>query len=395
MTGTVPGQLRVAVVAESFLPEVNGVVNSVLRILDHLRRQGHEALVIAPAVPRRARTRTRPVTRVSGFPVVRVPAVYLPRIESLPVGVPVPRVLSTLRRFRPDVVHLASPFVLGAGATVAARLLRLPTVAVYQTDVPGYVDQYDLGPLIPPARAGAWGLVRLIHNSAAVTLAPSSATIRELEDHGVRRVDYWPRGVDAELFSPARRSPELRRHWFGGSPEDRRLVGYVGRLASEKNVQRLAALAHRDDVQLVIVGDGPERERLRTLMPDAVFTGELHGTRLAEAYASLDVFVHTGEFETFCQGLQEALACGVPAVAPAAGGPLDLITPGVNGELLAVDRFTADLPGAVDRLSGPRGRVYGRAARAGVLHRTWPAVCGDLTRVYRNVVTGAREARVG
>jgi phosphatidylinositol alpha 1,6-mannosyltransferase len=294
-------------------------------------------------------------------------------------------VLRVLRDFRPDLVHLASPFVLGAGAAAAAQVLRIPTVAVYQTDIPGFVDQSDLGFLVPPARIGAWGVVRMIHNRAAVTLAPSVATIRELEEHGVWRVSYWPRGVDADLFSPHRRRENLRRQW--DDTGTRHLVGYVGRLASEKNVQRLWTLAHRDDVQLVVVGDGPERSRLQSLLPDAVFTGELRGTALAEAYASLDVFVHTGEFETFCQGLQEALASGVPAVAPAAGGPLDLITPGMNGELLEVERFERDLPGAVDRLTGPDHDRLSARARAGVVHRTWPALCGELVDVYREVVS--------
>lgn len=377
--------LRVAVVAESFLPQVNGVVNSVLHILEHLRRGGHEALVIAPAPTRRERRAgAEPVSGYAGFPVVHVPALHLPRIDSLAVGVPTLSVLRVLRRYRPDVVHLASPFVLGAGAAASARALRIPTVAVYQTDVPGYVDQYDLGFLIPPARTGAWGVVRMIHNSAAVTLAPSSATIGELERHGVQRVRYWPRGVDADLFTPKRRNDALRRRW---EPTGRRhIIGYVGRLASEKNVHRLSALAHRDDVRLVVVGDGPERASLQALLPQAVFTGELRGEELAQAYASLDVFVHTGEFETFCQGLQEALASGVPAVAPAAGGPLDLIDPGVNGELLEVARFTRDLPGAVDRLTGPDHGRTAAAARAGVLHRTWPELCERLVAVYREAV---------
>ncbi|WP_367119079.1 glycosyltransferase family 4 protein, partial [uncultured Corynebacterium sp.] len=376
--------MRVAVVAESFLPQVNGVVNSVLRILDHLRRTGHEAVVIAPGVTRRERRAgADAVTRYRGFPVVRVPALYLPRIESLPIGVPCPAVLRVLRRFRPDVVHLASPFVLGAGGAAAAGVLRVPTVAVYQTDIPGYVDQYDLGFIIPALRAGAWQVVRGIHNRAAVTLAPSSATAAMLADHGVRRVSRWARGVDSDLFNPARRSDDLRRRWDPSGA--RRIVGYVGRLASEKNVQRLAALADDPGTRLVVVGDGPERPRLEALLPDAVFTGGLLGTDLAEAYASLDVFVHTGEFETFCQGLQEALACGVPSVAPAAGGPLDLVVPGVNGELLDVASFERDLPAAVDRLGGPGHDRVADAARRSVLHRTWPTLCGELVDVYREV----------
>nr|WP_291473156.1 glycosyltransferase family 1 protein [Corynebacterium sp.] len=389
---TDPGPLRVAVVAESFLPQVNGVVNSVLRILEQLRCTGHEAVVIAPGLTRgERRDGLDAVTHYEGFPVVRVPALYLPRIPSLPIGVPAPALVKTLRRFRPDVIHLASPFVLGAGGAVAAWALRIPTVAVYQTDVPGYVDQYDLGFIRPALRVGAWGVVRQIHNHAAVTLAPSSATAGMLTDHGVRCVRRWARGVDADLFNPSRCSNDLRGRWDPSGT--RTLVGYVGRLASEKNVQRLRALAADPGIRLVVVGEGPERQALQSLLPEAVFTGELRGTDLAEAYASLDVFVHPGEFETFCQGIQEALASGVPTVAPAAGGPLDLVEPGVNGELLEVASFEADLPDAVARLAGPDHDRMADAARAGVLHRTWPALCGELVEVYREVA--GEDARGG
>ena len=128
------------------------------------------------------------------------------------------------------------------------------------------------------------------------------------------------------------------------------MVGFVGRLAAEKSVIRMAALNDRDDVQLVIVGDGPEMAELKEAMPTAIFTGGQYGSDLPKAFASLDVFVHTGQFETFGQAVQEAHASGVPAIAPAAGGPVDLITPGFNGYLLEVDSFERDLPGAIDSI---------------------------------------------
>ncbi|MGO1949699.1 MAG: glycosyltransferase family 4 protein [Mycobacteriaceae bacterium] len=375
--------MRVVIVAESFLPVVNGVVNSVLRVLEHLRTTGDDALVIAPG-PVKGQ---EPVDDYLGFPVVHVPAAQLPVVNSLPVGVPTRTVLTAMRDFRPDVVHLASPFVLGAAGAFAAKRLGVPTVAVYQTDVPGFAASYRLAPLT----SAAWGVVRMIHNAAAMTLAPSSATIAELEERGVRRVRHWGRGVDAERFSPARRSEELRRDWLGeryDGTADRRVVGYVGRLASEKAVHRLRALEGRGDAQLVVVGDGPERAKLEGLLPSAVFTGELRGTELAEAYASLDVFVHTGEFETFCQSLQEALASGVPSIAPAAGGPVDLIEHGVTGELLEVPGFERDLPAAVDRLTGGDHYGFRERARAGVLPRTWPGLCDTLLGHYREAAGG-------
>ncbi|AXK87604.1 glycosyltransferase family 1 protein [Nocardia farcinica] len=371
--------MRVAIVSESFLPNMNGVVNSVLRVLDHLSRHGHQALVIAPDTPRGLPPAPR---EHGGVPVYRVPAVMVPKISSLPVGLPQPGITDVIADFDADVVHLASPFLLGAGGLAAALRLDLPTVAVYQTDVAGFAQSYGLG----LAGRAAWSWTRRIHLRATRTLAPSRAAAADLAAHGIPRVYRWGRGVDIARFTPSARSAALRERWRGGS--DRLLVGFVGRLAPEKHVERLAVLADDPGLRLVIVGDGPERARLARLMPDAVFTGELGGQELATAYASLDVMVHAGEHETFCQGVQEALASGVPVIGPDAGGPRDLIAHCRNGYLLPVDRFEELLPSAVAALRDPGARARcGAAARKSVLHRTWPAICTELMDHYA-AVTG-------
>jgi len=143
-------------------------------------------------------------------------------------------------------------------------------------------------------------------------------------------------------------------------------------------------------VQLVIVGDGIDRDKLQTSMPTAVFTGALYGGELAAAHASMDVFVHPGEHETFCQAVQEALASGVPVVAPNAGGPRDLVTPGRTGLLLPVDEFETQLQGAVMHLIQAHSH-YAPAARKSVLQRTWPAICDELLGHYE-AVRGSRSA---
>ncbi|WP_328388731.1 glycosyltransferase family 4 protein [Nocardia sp. NBC_00416] len=370
--------MRVAIVAESFLPNMNGVVNSVLRVLDHLDQHGHEALVLAPDSLRGQ----PPAPRQHGrFPVHRVPAVMVPKISSLPVGLPQPGMVGVLDDFDADVVHLASPFLLGAGGLAAALRLDLPAVAVYQTDVAGFAKSYGLG----LATRAAWGWTRRIHERAVRTLAPSSAAVEDLARHGIPRVHRWGRGVDTVRFTPAARQPALREQWLGGT--DRLLVGFVGRLAPEKHVERLAVLADDPSIRLVVVGDGPERRRLAALLPDAIFTGELGGDQLAQAYASLDVMVHPGEHETFCQGVQEALASGVPVIGPDAGGPRDLIAHCRNGYLLPVPDFTELLPGTLAPLRDPQLRArFAAAARKSVLHRTWPALCNQLLGHYAEVI---------
>jgi phosphatidylinositol alpha 1,6-mannosyltransferase len=191
--------------------------------------------------------------------------------------------------------------------------------------------------------------------------------------------------VDSELFHPGRRDQLLRARL---APAGELLVGYVGRLAPEKHVERLAALRGLPGVRLVVVGDGPSRERLRRVLPDAVFLGLLRGAELAAAYASLDVFVHTGPFETFCQSVQEAMAAGLPVIAPDAGGPRDLVRPGRSGFLLPVDDDGHGLRAAVAALAAePDLRLaFGRAGRRLVAVRSWPRLCEQLLDHYASVV---------
>lgn len=374
------GVVRVAIVTESFLPQVNGVTNSVLRVVEHLRERAHDVLVVAPGL-------TGP-TEYRGAPVVRIPAVDLPVVNSLPVGLPTRTVLTTLAAFGPDVVHLASPVVVGARGLAAARRLRVPSIAVYQTDIAGFATAYGLG---LGARA-AWRWVRRLHSRADRTLAPSTQSVQDLRAHGVPRVHRWGRGVDVERFSPAYADPALRAEL---APNGELLVGFVGRLAPEKEVDRLAALAGMAGVRVVIVGDGPELDLIRERIPDAAFLGARYGEELSAAYASLDVFVHTGPHETFCQAVQEAMASGLPVLAPDAGGPRDLVLPGRTGYLLPADRagFAAELPRRIDDLRDPALRArLGQKARKVVLGRTWPAVCAELVGHYEAVTGRVAEA---
>ncbi|WP_066912538.1 glycosyltransferase family 4 protein [Millisia brevis] len=377
--------MRVAIVAESFLPSVNGVTNSVLRILEALEREGHSAMVVAPDAPS---DQPRAPRSHGDVPVRRCRSVHVPKISSLPIAPPPVGLTAEIRAFAPDVVHVASPFVLGAAGVITARRIGVPAVAVYQTDVAGFAESYGLG----LAHRAAWRWTRYIHSRAERTLAPSTSAMEDLREHGIPRVHRWGRGVDIQRFAPGARSSELRAGW--GGPDDI-VVGYVGRLAPEKHLERLRALGADPRFRLVIVGDGPERGRLERLLPTATFTGQLSGDDLARAYASFDVFVHPGEHETFCQSVQEALASGVPAIAPDAGGPRDLIAHCRNGFLLPVSRFEELLPSAVIGLAESTTRErFAAAARKSVLRRTWPALCDQLFNHYDEArgLRGSRDA---
>lgn len=379
--------MRVVIVTESFPPDVNGVAHCALQTARHLADRGHLPLVVAPASTALVgRAGTGPDAQAP-CPVVRVPSLPLPGYPQVRVALPSRRLATAVAGHRPDVVHLASPFVLGVrGMAVAARC-GVPAVAVYQTDLAGYARTY-----MGAGEATAWRRIRSVHAAADLTLAPSSASLRDLEAHDVPRVKLWPRGVDTARFRPELRDGSLRREL---APNGELIVGYVGRLAPEKHIELLAGVCGLDGVKVVVVGDGPSRPSLSEALPGAVFLGRRTGDDLARIYASLDLFAHTGPFETFCQTVQEAMASGLPVVAPAVGGPLDLVAHGRTG-LLVPPRDADAVREAVRSLMADPARraAFGATARATVEGRTWAAVGDQLIGHYADVLAARRKTAV-
>ncbi|MBO1266612.1 glycosyltransferase family 4 protein [Arthrobacter cavernae] len=370
--------MRIAIVAESFLPLMNGVTHSILRVLEHLQDRGDEVMVIAPST-----SDTAVSDVVNGAYVYRLPSVPLAGYTNVRVALGgVNRVKRILADYAPDVVHLASPFVLGWRAVQAAHQLGIPTVAIYQTEIPSYAARYG----VPFLENWAWNRVDNIHLLANRTLVPSTFALNQLRGRGILRVDMWRRGVDTARFNPAKRSTAWRATV---APDGERIIGYVGRLAIEKQVEDLAVLADLPGTRLVIVGDGPQRAALEAALPNAVFTGFLSGDDLAQAVASFDLFVHPGEFETFCQTIQEAMASGVPVVATGRGGPLDLVENSRTGWLFEPGNL-AQLRGYVEDLMGDdaKRRAFAATAAASVQGRTWPALSANLVRHYEDVMAG-------
>jgi len=376
--------MRVAVVTESFLPNINGVTNSVLRVLEHLSTNGDQALVIAPA------SENMP-TEYAGHPVKAVPVIptqnFLP--TGMPMGLPQKRMQHLLDGFTPDVVHLASPFVLGSYANKIAKRLNIPTVSIYQTDLGGFAKQYGFG----IAQSSLQKILYKIHSQTDRTLAPSTASCLDLHLAGVLEVYLWRRGVNTELFNPSKRSTALRDTWKNGDPS-KIIVGFVGRLAQEKRVSDLKALQSNPNIQLVIVGDGPHRRKLEQQLPGALFLGFKNGEELAQIYASFDLFIHPGPNETFCQAVQEALACGIPAIVPRTGGPADLVAHGRTGYV--IDIFNAEQLNRTVNLHHERtDRKQMRiAARDSVSMRTWNRINSELKTHYLDVINQKKSANL-
>jgi phosphatidylinositol alpha 1,6-mannosyltransferase len=364
--------MRIAIVTEAFLPQINGVTNSVLRLLEYCRSQGHEVLIIAPE------SEGAP-SQYLGYKIKHVPSISMKKL--IPVGVPSKFLEPLLEGFSPDVIHLASPIFLGHYVAKIAKRLGIPTVSVYQTDIAGFARHYGL----TIAHSSLWRWISRIHQNSDMTLAPSQWSCRELEANGVKNVRLWKRGVNLENFQPSRRDQELREHLSRHG--EKTIVGYVGRLANEKRIDDLAILDAQSDIQVVIVGIGPAEEKFKKALPNALFVGYQSGVELARYVASFDLFVHTGKHETFCQGIQEALASGVPVIGPNTGGPVDLIKHGVTG-LLIDTANPIELLNAINTLR--HWEDFSQmclAARQSVQHRTWDYINSQLMEHYNDAIT--------
>ncbi len=376
---------RVALLTEAFLPKVDGVSRSALLTTRYLQASGREVLIIAP----------RPaIAAVGPSRVVAVPALPLPAVPETRVTLPVP-LMRTLRHFQPDIIHLFSPAALGAFGMLAAARLGVPCIANYQSDIPAYAQSYGW----PGLRQMFTAALRFIHNGCTLTLAPSPSTLAELRAWGFKRLRSWERGVHLDRFNPAQRSPEWRAKLLAGRAPNRLIALYVGRLAHDKHIETLRALAVRPEIALTLIGEGSHRAALERHFAgtDALFMGPAYGADLASAYASADVFIFAGPEETFGQVVLEALASGLPAVVAARGGPKDLIRDGETGFICAVDDGAAFAERVAWLAVNPERRAaMGRSARESALMRTWPRVMAQLEGYYAEALTlQQRKARRG
>ena len=369
--------MRIAFFTETFLPKVDGIVTRLTKTLPHLVAAGDEVMVFCPeGAP----------DNHAGAQVVGVPALPLPLYPELKLALPRPAVSEALERFRPDLVHVVNPAVLGLGGIWLAKTRNLPLVASYHTHLPKYLEHYGMGMLEPLL----WELLKAAHNQAELNLCTSTAMVDELAAKGIEHTALWQRGVDTELFRPELANPAMRARLHGGHSDTGNLLLYIGRLSAEKQIERIRpVLDALPEARLALVGDGPHRQQLERLFEGTPtsFVGYLAGDDLASAYASGDAFVFPSSTETLGLVLLEAMAAGCPVVGANRGGIPDIVSDGINGCLYDPDQ-PASLIAAVQRLLGDgatRAQLR-QAARLEAERWGWAGATAQLQGYYRQVL---------
>ena len=365
--------MRIAVVSDTYPPQVNGVARTLARTADAMRSRGHEVLVLTTSDPGAADD-----PAVHRFPS-RAFWLYPQLQASLPGWRAVARVFQD---WKPDLVHVATPFGVGLAGRAAARRLGIPLVSSYHTSFSQYTAYYGLSVLAAPG----WAFLRWFHNSTRLTLCPTQVIRDELVAHGFRNVALWTRGIDTQVFSPTWRSDSLRASW--GASDETSVITYVGRLAAEKGLDvALAAMQEimpeRNDVVFVVVGDGPYAVHCRQHAPKhTVFTGQITGRPLSETYASSDVFLFPSTTETFGNVALEAMASGLVVVGADVPQTREVV-PSDSGVFFRAGDAKS-LAAALRALLRERDETKARrvAAVAAAAARSWDAVFDQLESDY-------------
>jgi glycosyltransferase involved in cell wall biosynthesis len=383
--------MRVAIITENFLPKLDGVTRTLARLLEHLQTTGHQALLLGPESG---------MEEYAGAEVVGTAGLPLPFYPELRFNFFRPLFLRRLSEFQPDIIHLVDPVILGAVGLGAARLLNIPVVSSYHTNLATYCEHFGFSFFTRPM----WLYNRFIHSQCALTFCPSLSTASMLRAQGFEHLRLWSRGIDTQLFAPTRYSAELRNEWLQAisQPEGKAIILYVGRVSWEKNL-RLLLKAYRgldhEHCHLVIVGDGPAHAELQQELSGSpvTFTGYLSGTVLAQAYASADLFAFPSVTETFGQVVLEAMASRLPVVGLRAEGVCDLVTHERTGLLLdsrslsedeQVVQYRAYLAQLVQDV--PLRERLGAAALEAACTHSWYDAMECVVTGYREVVEQAK-----
>ena len=374
--------LRIAVVTETWPPEVNGVAMTLAKLVQGLSHRNHDVQLIRPR-----QTKTESPLNDASLEEVLMRGMPIPRYPELKLGLPSKKTLVktwTLRR--PDVVHIATEGPLGWSALQAAKVLKLPVTSDFRTNFQSYSKHYGVGWLRKPIVA----YLRKFHNATACTMVPTKELMRTLSENGFANLKVVSRGVDTKLFNISKRSTSLRASW--GATENTTVLISVGRMAPEKNLDQVLktyeALKNTGKAfKLVMVGDGPLKEQFQQRYPEIIFPGMLSQSNLAAYYASSDLFVFPSQTETFGNVTLEALASGIPVLAFDCAAARDWVQRGINGWLVAEnnpDGFAAQAVSVVNNKDVLDQITH--STRQQVVHLDWDQIAEQVESVLWDAI---------
>jgi glycosyltransferase involved in cell wall biosynthesis len=374
--------LRIAVVTETWPPEVNGVAMTLAKLVQGLSHRNHDVQLIRPR-----QTKTDSPMSDASLEEVLMRGMPIPRYPELKLGLPSKKTLVktwTLRR--PDVVHIATEGPLGWSALQAAKVLKLPVTSDFRTNFQSYSKHYGVGWLRKPIVA----YLRKFHNATACTMVPTRELMRTLSQNGFANLKVVSRGVDTKLFNIAKRDTSLRSSW--GATDDTKVLISVGRMAPEKNLDQVlktydALKSTGQAFKLVMVGDGPLKEQFQKRYPEIIFPGMLSQTNLAAYYASSDLFIFPSQTETFGNVTLEALASGIPVLAFDCAAARDWVQTGVNGWLIAENNPEGFAAQAVTVFnSKDLLDQITQSTRQQVVHLDWDQIAEQVESVFWDAI---------
>ncbi|CAM4030819.1 glycosyltransferase family 1 protein [Paenibacillus alkaliterrae] len=378
--------MRLALFTDTFLPQINGVARTLQRLIDHLQRRGVEHLVFTPKCPQED-AYASPVRPIASIPFFLYPECRLAMPNMAAIR-------NELLSFKPDLLHLATPFNIGLTGLRFAQKHQIAHAASYHTHFDRYLEHYRMQRMVPLY----WSYMKWFHRSCDAIFAPSHETIDTLRDQGFYRLRLWSRGVDCQQYTPDKRSLSVRERYGITAPL---LLLYVGRIAPEKDIDTLSVVMHelpeslKPHIHWLIVGEGPNQPELqKQATANVTFTGYKHGEELAQLYASADMFVFPSSSETFGNVVLEAMASGLPVIGANAGGVKEIVVPGRSG-LLCEPRNPASFVKAITMWAENPEQLaaYSRESRRLALSRSWSSVFDKLLEDYEHIIEARRIGR--
>ncbi|PQZ55884.1 MULTISPECIES: glycosyltransferase family 1 protein [Bacillus] len=371
--------MRVAIFTDTFTPQVNGVAKTLERLTKYFQKENIAYSVFAP----QHTAEDNFVANVNKMRSIPLTILY----PECRFAFPTPRIKRELLAFKPDIIHIATPFNMGLCGLYYAKKLNIPVVGSYHTDFDAYLHYYKIEFL----SSMLWNYLKWFHSHMQKNFVPSPETLHQLKKKGFQQLYIWGRGVDCTLFHPTYNKDLFRKKY---NITAKYILSYVGRLAPEKDIDTLQTLIQttnkeRDDIHWLIAGDGPLAKILHENVPKAnvTFTGYLQGEDLAEVYASSDLMVFPSTTETFGNVVLESLACGTPVIGANSGGVKNIITDGKTGFLREPKNADSFLSSIYELLNNEEMRKQmSQDAHSYAATESWDEISSDLLMHYDDVI---------